>query len=172
MKRVVANAPSGFASAAPLLFDTDSATWRRETALHEEAFGPAAVVIRCQDAEDLQATLRIAGGNLTATIHAGAADNAEDVRAVAELVEQQAGRVIFDGFPTGVEVCHAMVHGGPYPATSAPLTTSVGTLAIRRFARPVCFQNVPDRFLPLELRNHNERKIWRIVNGQLTKEDV
>ena len=148
VKRIVANQPSGFAAAAPLLFETDSATWRREAALREEAFGPAAVVIRCRDVEDLKTALRFAGGNLTATIHHGTSDNATDVRALADLLEQQSGRVIFDGFPTGVEVCHAMVHGGPYPATSAPLTTSVGTLAIRRFARPVCFQNVPQYFLP------------------------
>lgn len=172
VRRVLANEPGGFANAAPQLFETDSATWQRETALHEEAFGPAAIVIRCRDLADLQATVRIAGGNLTATIHAGAADGAEAVRVLAESLEQQAGRVIFDSFPTGVEVCHAMVHGGPHPATSAPLTTSVGTLAIHRFARPVCFQNVPDQFLPLELRIRNERKIWRLVNGQLTKDDV
>lgn len=172
VKRVVAGEPSGFASVAPQLFETDAATWRRETALHEEAFGPAALVIRCRGVEDLKAALRLAGGNLTATIHHGAADDADDVRSLADLLEQQAGRVLFDGFPTGVEVCHAMVHGGPYPATSAPLTTSVGTMAIRRFARPVCFQNAPQDFLPVELRNANERKIWRLVNGQLSKEDV
>lgn len=172
VKRVVANEPSGFANAAPLLFETDSATWQREAALHEEAFGPGAIVICCRDLEDLKSSLRVAGGNLTASIHAGASDDPESVRALAGLMEQNAGRVIFDGYPTGVEVCHAMVHGGPYPATSAPLTTSVGTLAIRRFARPVCFQNAPDQFLTMELRNRNERKIWRTVNGQLTKNDA
>lgn len=172
VKRIVASEPTGFAGAAPLLFETDSATWQREKVLHEEAFGPAALVIRCRDLADLRATLKLAGGNLTATIHRGAADDPETIQALADMLEQQAGRVLFDGFPTGVEVCHAMVHGGPYPATSAPLTTSVGTLAIRRFARPVCFQNVPQDFLPVELRNANERKIWRLVNGQLTKESL
>lgn len=170
VKGVVTNQPGGFANSAAMLFETDSATWRREAALREEAFGPATLVIRCRDLADLQATLRFAGGNLTATIHRGAADAFDTIQSLADLLEQQAGRVLFDGFPTGVEVCHAMVHGGPYPATSAPLTTSVGTLAIRRFARPVCFQNAPQEFLPGELRNANERKIWRLVNGQLTKD--
>jgi alpha-ketoglutaric semialdehyde dehydrogenase len=172
VKAVLANAPSGYASMAPQLFEVNGATWRCEPALHEEAFGPAALVIRCRDFEELTQSVRAAGGNLTGTIHAGTNDQPETVRVLAGLLEQQVGRVIFDGYPTGVEVCHAMVHGGPYPATSAPLTTSVGTLAIRRFARPVCFQNVPDAFLPPELRNRNERGLWRLVNGQLTKDDV
>ncbi len=172
VKRIVASAAGGLNSAAPSLFEIDSATWRHETTLHKEAFGPAAIVIRCRDAGDLQTTLRLVGGNLTATIHRGARDDAELISALADALEQQAGRVIFDGFPTGVEVCPAMVHGGPYPATSAPQTTSVGTLAIRRFARPVCFQNAPQEFLPPELRDVNERKIWRLVNGQLTKDNV
>lgn len=169
---VLAGDAGGFANATPLLFEVDSATWRREPALHEEAFGPAAIVIRCRDVEDLKASLRLAGGNLTATIHHGTADHAETIRSITDLLENRVGRLVFDGFPTGVEVCHAMVHGGPYPATSAPLTTSVGTMAIRRFARPVCYQNVPDAFLSPELRNRNQRQIWRLVNGQVTKQDV
>jgi NADP-dependent aldehyde dehydrogenase len=172
VRHALAVEPAGFASMSPLLFETDSVTWLREATLHEEAFGPAALVIRCRDLEDLKVSVAAAGGNLTATIHSGPTDSAAQVRALAETVEQQVGRIIFDGFPTGVEVCHAMVHGGPYPATSAPLTTSVGTLAIHRFARPVCYQNVPDPFLPPELRNQNPRKIWRLVNGQLTQNDV
>ena len=80
--------------------------------------------------------------------------------------------MIFNGFPTGVEVCHAMVHGGPYPATCAPATTSVGALAIQRFVRPVCFQNAPDALLPVELQNANPREIWRIVNGLWTKNPI
>jgi NADP-dependent aldehyde dehydrogenase len=102
-------------------------------------------------------------------LHAGSADAAQDVRTVTEELSEHAGRVIFNGFPTGVEVCAAMVHGGPYPATTTPATTSVGALAIHRFVRPVSFQNAPDALLPLELQSANPRGIWRVVNGQRTK---
>ena len=172
VKTVLTNAPSGFAAMPPQLFAVDSATWRAHGELHEEAFGPGAVVVRCRDVADLRETLALTGGNLTATLQTGATDSATDVRELAQLLESHAGRVVFNGFPTGVEVCHAMVHGGPYPATSAPATTSVGALAIQRFVRPVCFQNAPDALLPVELQNANPRGIWRTVNGQCTKNPV
>ncbi len=165
------NEPSGHAKMSPLLFELSGATWLRESALREEAFGPAALVIRCQGFDELTEAISVAGGNLTGTLHVGAEDKPDDIRELAQVLERHVGRVIFDGYPTGVEVCHAMVHGGPYPATSAPLTTSVGTLAIRRFARPVCYQNLPDMFRPPELRNRNECGIWRLVNGKHTKDD-
>lgn len=166
----LANAPSGFAAMSPLLFEVDSATWREQPALQEEAFGPGAIVIHCSDLTDLLATVSCAGGNLTASLHIGAADSTTEVRALALALEQLAGRVIFNGYPTGVEVGRAMVHGGPYPATTAPSTTSVGILAIQRFVRPVCFQNAPDALLPAELQNANPRQIWRTVNGERTKQ--
>lgn len=172
VRTVLANEPSGFAAMSPQLFAVDSATWRMHGELHEEAFGPGAVVVCCRDLADLRETISLAGGNLTATLHTGATDSASDVRTFAELLAQLAGRVIFNGFPTGVEVCHAMVHGGPYPATSAPATTSVGALAIQRFVRPVCFQNAPEDLLPVELQNANPRGIWRTVNGQWTKNPI
>ena len=172
VKTLLAAAPSGFAGMSPRLFEVDSATWRAHGELHEEAFGPGAILIRCGNLADLHETIALAGGNLTASLHVGAADSATDVRDLAQLLEQLAGRVIFNGFPTGVEVCHAMVHGGPYPATTAPATTSVGALAIQRFVRPVCYQNMPDRLLPVELQNANPRGIWRTVNGQRTKNPV
>jgi NADP-dependent aldehyde dehydrogenase len=172
VKPLLVNEPSGYAGMAPLLFELAGATWLREAALREEAFGPAALVIRCRDFDELISSVRAAGGNLTGTLHIGTEDKPDDIRTLAGLIEEHAGRVLFDSYPTGVEVCHAMVHGGPYPATSALQTTSVGTLAIRRFARPVCYQNVPDAFLPAELRNRNERQLWRLVNGQVTKNDI
>lgn len=172
VKAVLAAVPAGFAAMPPLLLTVDSATWRTHRELHEEAFGPGALVVVCRDLADLQATLDRTEGNLTASLHLGAADEAADVRALAGLLTQHAGRVIFDGFPTGVEVCAAMIHGGPYPATSAPATTSVGALAIQRFVRPVSYQNAPDALLPVELQNANPRGIWRTVNGKRTKEPV
>lgn len=104
-----------------------------------------------------------------ATIHA----SAEDLRQYHELgqvLTTKGGRIVFNGFPTGVQVCHAMVHGGPYLASMDARTTSVGTLAMYRFARPVCFQNFPDECLPAELRRQNPLKIWRMVDGELSKE--
>ncbi len=166
----LANSPTGFAAMPPILLEVDSATWREQLGLHEEAFGPGALVIRCPDFTDLIETVSCAGGNLTAALHYGAADSSTEVRAVAQALEQLAGRVVFNGYPTGVEVGRAMVHGGPYPATTAPSTTSVGILAIQRFVRPVCFQNAPDALLPAELQNANPRQLWRTVNGERTKQ--
>ncbi len=172
VRTALANAPSGFAAMQPGLFEVDSTAWREHGELHEEAFGPGAIVIRCRDLADLLGTVALTGGNLTASLHAGVADSAIDVRELARLLEQFVGRVIFNGFPTGVEVCSAMVHGGPYPATTAPATTSVGALAIQRFVRPVCYQNAPNNLLPLELQNANPCGIWRVVNGQWTKNPI
>jgi NADP-dependent aldehyde dehydrogenase len=87
------------------------------------------------------------------------------------ILREKAGRLIFNQFPTGVEVCPSMQHGGPYPATTDSRSTSVGAFAIKRFVRPVSYQNFPDAALPVELKNKNARNIWRIVDGKLTKED-
>jgi NADP-dependent aldehyde dehydrogenase len=172
VKTLLAATPAGFAAMPPLLLAVDSATWRAHRELHEEAFGPGTLVVVCRDLADLQMTLAHTEGNLTASLHLGATDAAADVRALTGSLTQHAGRVIFNGYPTGVEVCAAMIHGGPYPATSAPATTSVGALAIQRFVRPVCFQNAPDPLLPVELQNANPRGIWRTVNGKRTKDPV
>ena len=153
----------------PAVFPTDAETFAAQPHLHEEVFGPASLVVRCGTAEDLEAAARQLDGNLTATLHG----TPEDLRAHAGLVrilERKVGRLIFNGFPTGVEVSPAMQHGGPYPATTAVRTTSVGTAAIERFARPVCYQNFPPDALPPELQDGNPRGIWRLVDGTLTKD--
>ena len=108
-------------------------------------------------------------GQLTATIHGTSADLAEYASLVS-ILEDKAGRLIVNGFPTGVEVCPSMQHGGPYPATTDSKTTSVGTAAIYRFARPVAYQNFPQSSLPVELRDANPRGIWRLVDGAMTRE--
>jgi NADP-dependent aldehyde dehydrogenase len=170
VRRLLAGAPAGFAAMPPQLLTVDSATWRAHGELREELFGPASLVVWCRDFADLMGTVALTGGNLTAALQVGAADAGEDVRALAQKLEQLAGRLVFNGFPTGVEVCHAMVHGGPYPATTASAATSVGSLAIRRFVRPVCFQNVPDGLLPAELQNANPLGLWRTVHGRWTQQ--
>ena len=115
----------------------------------------------------LEAAVRLEG-HLTATIHGTEEDLAENTDLV-RILEQKAGRILFNGFPTGVEVCHSMVHGGPFPATTESRITSVGTLAINRFVRPVSYQNFPDILLPDELKNDNPLNIWRLVNGERKK---
>jgi NADP-dependent aldehyde dehydrogenase len=99
-------------------------------------------------------------------------DEEESSRAFLEAFTEKAGRVLLNGYPTGVEVCPSMQHGGPYPATTDSRFTSVGTAAILRFARPVCFQNFAAKLLPAELQNVNKLRIWRQINGQFTKDDV
>jgi NADP-dependent aldehyde dehydrogenase len=108
-------------------------------------------------------------GHLTATIH-GTEQDLRDASELVRVLETKVGRLLFNGYPTGVEVCHAMVHGGPFPATSDSRTTSVGTRAITRFARPVCYQDFPDAALPAELRRGNPVGIQRMVNGKLGRE--
>ncbi len=128
--------------------------------------GPAAVLVRFRDAEQLLQAAEHLHGQLTATVHAQAADHGL-AGALLPVLERKAGRVLFNGFPTGVEVSHAMVHGGPFPATSDSRTTSVGASAIDRFLRPVCYQNVPANLLPEALRDENPLGLARLLDGAL-----
>ena len=123
----------------------------QHTELLEEVFGPASVLIRCQNETQLAGVLEHLEGQLTATLHLTQQDEAVAAR-LLPILERKAGRIIANGWPTGVEVAHAMVHGGPFPATSDGRSTSVGTLAIERFLRPVCYQDFPDSLLPAPLR--------------------
>ncbi|RMF21740.1 MAG: aldehyde dehydrogenase (NADP(+)), partial [Bacteroidetes bacterium] len=134
-------------------------------ALHEEVFGPFSLVVLCQDAEQLRAAYAAVPGQLTTTFWAEASDGAL-LRSLLPLAEEKAGRILLNGVPTGVEVCPAMHHGGPFPATTDPRFTSVGTGAVRRFLRPVAYQNFPEDLLPDELKEDNPRRIWRLVDGQ------
>jgi len=154
-----------------IFLETDLSTFLREPDLHEELFGPATLLVKCSSEADLIAFAKELKGQLTATLHADEEDM-ELAGKLAEILRTKAGRLIWNGYPTGVEVCPAMHHGGPYPATSDARFTSVGTAAIQRFVHPTCYQNFPEALLPVELRNKNERSIWRTVNGELTKGDV
>jgi 2,5-dioxopentanoate dehydrogenase len=155
--------------ALPALIDTTAQTFLRHHELSQEVFGPSTVAVRCGSREEVEAVARSLEGQLTATMHATAADLAEHAWLVS-LLEDKAGRLIVNGFPTGVEVCASMQHGGPYPATTDARTTSVGTAAIHRFARPVAYQNFPQASLPAELQDDNPRRIWRRVDGSMTKD--
>lgn len=136
--------------AKPNLYETDAGDFLRDHALGEEVFGPLGLVIRVSDAAQMETLAKGFEGQLTATIHMDA-DDADAARRLLPILERKAGRVLANGFPTGVEVADAMVHGGPYPASTNFGATSVGTLSIRRFLRPVCYQNIPEDLLPLYL---------------------
>jgi len=139
----------------------------RTDVLFEEVFGPSTLFIEADTTAELYELVRKMDGQLTATIH-GTPEDLQEHQALVDILERKAGRLIFNSFPTGVEVCHAMVHGGPYPATTAAGTTSVGTKAIERFARPVCYQGFPQESLPDELKDANPLNIWRLVDSKHT----
>jgi 2,5-dioxopentanoate dehydrogenase len=156
---------AGDSQAGAALFVTDEKTFLANPGLMDEVFGPSTLVVECASARDMPAIAGKLKGQLTATVHASMEELAANRELVAAL-ETKAGRLIFNGFPTGVEVCHAMTHGGPYPATADGRSTSVGTRAIERFLRPVSFQNFPDAALPDELKEANPLGIWRLVDGR------
>jgi NADP-dependent aldehyde dehydrogenase len=136
--------------AGPALFACSVKTWLETPCLREEVFGPAGLILRVADEAELMQVLASIEGQLTFTLHMEEADQPLASQ-LLPLLERKAGRLLVNGFPTGVEVCEAMVHGGPYPASTNFGATSVGTLAIRRFLRPVCYQNFPEALLPEDL---------------------
>lgn len=150
----------------PDVFQTSAENFLQTPELNEEMFGPATLLIRSNDREELLAAARSLEGQLTASIH-GTEQDLIDFADLIEILEIKVGRLIFNGFSTGVEVCPSMVHGGPYPATSDGRSTAVGTRAIERFSRLVCFQNFPEASLPDELKEENPLGITRMVNGKL-----
>ena len=150
------------------LFTTDAGTFLAKHELMDEVFGPSTLVVHCGSKSQMLAAAEKLEGQLTATIHGTPEDFAANADLLA-ILETKAGRLVCNGYPTGVEVCHAMNHGGPYPATGDGRSTSVGTRAIVRFARPVCYQNFPENALPDELKESNPLGIWRLVDGQLVK---
>lgn len=150
------------------LFQSRAEVFLNDPSLEEEVFGPSTLAVTVDDKEQLLRVAQSLTGHLTATLHATDKDLG-DYAELISILEQKVGRLIVNGYPTGVEVTHAMVHGGPYPATTDSRTTSVGTDAIRRFARPVCYQNFPQSLLPAELRDGNPLNIWRMINGKWEK---
>lgn len=163
---VHADAGAGQAQAGAALFVTDAETFLGNRNLMDEVFGPSTLVVQCGSRSQMLAAARQLEGQLTATIH-GTPEDLAASRDLLAVLETKAGRLVCNGFPTGVEVCHAMTHGGPYPATADGRSTSVGTRAIERFVRPVCFQNFPDPALPDELKESNPLNLWRLVDGKI-----
>ncbi|OAI92773.1 aldehyde dehydrogenase (NADP(+)) [Pseudomonas putida] len=170
--RHLAGAAQGDEQAQPQLFAADvQLLLEGDELLQEEVFGPATVVIEVEDTAQLRAAIQALRGQLTATL-IGEPDELLAHAWLGELLQEKVGRVLVNGYPTGVEVCDAMVHGGPYPATSDSRGTSVGTLAIERFLRPVCFQNYPDALLPEALRDGNPLGVLRLVDGVFSREGL
>jgi len=161
----------GPAQARPTAFSVDADTFLSQPELSQEMFGPSTLLVTARSREQVLAIAGNLAGHLTATIQ-GNADDLQQWRDLIDLLREKVGRLIFNGFPTGVEVSPAMQHGGPYPATTDCRTTSVGTAAIERFVRPICFQNFPKAVLPPELHDKNPRGIWRLVNGERTRGEV
>ena len=139
--------------------------------VHEEVFGPFSLVVICENDSEMEQVASALKGQLTGTLAATTGDLKKHDKLV-KILTQRVGRILFNGVPTGVEVCPSMHHGGPYPATTDAKFTSVGTAAILRFVRPVAYQNWPDALLPTELQNANPAGIWRTVNGEKSKDAI
>lgn len=157
--------------AGPAVFRAPVAQFLKNEALSAEVFGPSTLLVDCESEEDFLAAAESLEGQLTASVHGTEAD-LEKAGPLLQLLARRAGRLIVNGFPTGVDVCPSMVHGGPYPATSDGSSSSVGTRAIGRFTRSVSWQAMPEHLLPTELQSANPLGIWRLVDGNLSKEAV
>ncbi len=156
---------------ANTVMQTTASSFLSESMLQDEYFGPVTLFVLCKDMSELETVIYALHGNLTATVHATGAE-LKSTGELFSLLREKAGRLILNGFPTGVEVTHAMVHGGPYPATTIANSTSVGMTAIQRFMRPVAYQNLPDSLLPDALKNSNPLNIWRVVNGEHSSDSI
>ena len=153
-------------AAQAALYVTDVQRLLSSPVLQEEMFGPASIVVRAKNIDEVLQLAEKLEGQLTVTLQIDPADHA-DAKRLIPVLERKAGRILANGFPTGVEVCHAMVHGGPFPSTSNAMFTSVGASAIDRFLRPVCYQDLPDALLPQAVQQANPLGLSRVVDGAL-----
>jgi NADP-dependent aldehyde dehydrogenase len=161
--------PSEGLQGRPTVASVSASTFLSDTMLHQEVFGPWSLVVICSDEREMAEVAAALEGQLTASVMATEADIHLHAP-IVETIREKCGRFIFNGVPTGVEVCLSMHHGGPYPSTTDSRFTSVGADALKRFARPLSYQNWPDALLPEELKHANPLGIWRTMNNQLTKE--
>jgi alpha-ketoglutaric semialdehyde dehydrogenase len=155
----------------PTLLTVSAADFIANQELNEEMFGPASLLVECRDLDEMLSAVASLRGQLTGTIHTAAGEMAK-YDGLVDLLNQRVGRLLVNGFPTGVEVCHAMVHGGPFPASSDVRFTSVGTAAVYRFLRPICLQNYPGDMFPEPLQDSNPLGLWRLINGKLSKDTL
>jgi NADP-dependent aldehyde dehydrogenase len=156
-------------NAYPVLATVDGASFLANPLLSEEVFGPYSILVQCKDMNELKTVWTSLHGQITTTIM-GTDKDLHDNKSLLDKAFLHAGRVVINGVPTGVEVCDSMVHGGPYPASTDSRFTAVGVKAVKRWLRPVSYQNWPDQLLPEALQNANPLKIWRSIDGQLSKD--
>ncbi|MEJ7138010.1 aldehyde dehydrogenase (NADP(+)) [Amphibiibacter pelophylacis] len=161
------NDAEGSCQARPVLLLADAATFAGNPALSAEVFGPCSLLLTCEDVDEMLALARGLEGQLTATLHLQTPQDNALASRLLPILERKAGRILANGFPTGVEVCHTMVHGGPWPATSDSRSTSVGVRAINRFLRPVCYQDIPQDLLPESLRDVSLAHTTHLLDGTL-----
>lgn len=157
--------------AEAVLIRTDAQIFQSNPELAKEVFGPFSILISAQKISELEVIAENLEGQLTAAVH-GTPEDLNNATRLLQILERKAGRLIINGFPTGVEVCPSMNHGGPYPATTDVRFTSVGTAALQRFVRPICYQSFPESLLPAPLQKSNPLGILRLVNGKLTKDAI
>ncbi|MCP4196370.1 MAG: aldehyde dehydrogenase (NADP(+)) [Proteobacteria bacterium] len=169
VQRVRGRSDTGGCAATPALFKAAAKTFLSNPDLKREVFGPSTLAVICSTTEEMHEVARSFQGELSSTLH-GTETDLEDYQELAAIMKERVGRLVFNGFPTGVEVCYGMNHGGPYPATTDVHFTSVGAAAIFRFARPICYQNCPDASLPNALKNANPLNLWRMIDGERTRE--
>ena len=162
---LLAAGPANSTCGSAALFAASAEAFASDASLREEVFGASSVVVRCKDIDAMARAIGGLEGQLTATIHLDPEDEATASR-ILPLLQGKAGRILANGWPTGVEVTWAMVHGGPFPATTDGRSTSVGTLAMARFLRPVCYQDIPDDLLPVPVKHDNPWKLPRRINGE------
>jgi NADP-dependent aldehyde dehydrogenase len=163
-----ASTPADKGQGLPTLASVYATEFLKNPTLHEEVFGAFALIIKCKHQGEIQQVIQSLAGQLTATI-IGEKEELVNSKDLVDTLREVVGRIVFNGVPTGVEVCYSMQHGGVFPATTDSRFTSVGTGAIKRFVRPVAFQNCPDDLLPSELQASNPLNIWRLVNGEWGK---
>ncbi|MCI4665991.1 MAG: aldehyde dehydrogenase (NADP(+)) [Neomegalonema sp.] len=163
-RRAVGAQAEGVCNVAPAIYEVSAARWNADESLRHEVFGPSGVVVGCASEDEMVAVARGLEGQLTATLQLDEADHPLAAK-LTPLIARAAGRVIANGFPTGVEVCHAMMHGGPYPASTDARSTSVGSLAITRWMRPIAFQDMPQALLPTALQD-DASNLLRLVDGK------
>ena len=166
--KIEANSSDDSKLGNPTLISTNADNFINNPNLHEEVFGPFSLIVICKNIDEMKAAAKKLTGQLTSTFIAEKNELLENIHLV-EIIRDKVGRIIFNGVPTGVEVCSSMQHGGPFPATTDARFTSVGTDAIKRFTRPVCYQDFPNELLPDELKNENPLNIWRLINNNFSQ---
>ena len=149
----------------------DGSTFLENTKLHQEVFGPFSIIVQCENSDELEEVISKLEGQLTGTVIA-TNDEVSEYSNVVSALQNRVGRIIFNGVPTGVEVCPSMVHGGPYPASTDSRFTAVGVNSIKRWVRPFSYQDWPNHLLPDELKNENSLEILRHINGELTTSKI